>query len=108
MDDFGLIFDLNKGVISQYIRKISTPKIDTIIKICDKYQITIDDFVRKDLSVKEYSSNNSSSYVYEPPEGYGIIHLKYVETLENSLRDKDKLIENYEQQLGIREKNSSA
>jgi hypothetical protein len=32
MDDFGHQFDLNRGMISQYVRMIATPKLETIQK----------------------------------------------------------------------------
>jgi transcriptional regulator with XRE-family HTH domain len=38
-------FDLNRGMISQYVRMIATPKLETIQKICVHYAITIDDFI---------------------------------------------------------------
>jgi len=49
-DDFGLIFDLKKGVINQYILGKSNPKIDTIQRICEHFKISIDDFINTDLS----------------------------------------------------------
>lgn len=108
-DDFGAMFDVGKGLISNYVNGKALPKIETLVKICDKYNLTLDELVRSSLIEKNYRKKEEKPIlVNELPEGYGLIHLKYVETLENSLRDKDKLIENYEQQLGIREKNSSA
>lgn len=49
-DDFGLIFDLKKGVINQYILGKSNPKIETIQRICQHFKISIDDFINTDLS----------------------------------------------------------
>jgi hypothetical protein len=45
MDDFGHQFDLNRGMISQYVRMIATPKLRLFKKICVHYAITIDDLL---------------------------------------------------------------
>lgn len=109
MDEFGANFDLNRGIISQYIRKISVPKIETLVKICEFYKLTLDELVRFPLDGKQFMLDEEKlSSTHEPPEGYGIIHLKYVEMLEKSNEDKDKLIKQYEEKLEIHEKNSSA
>lgn len=109
MDEFGANFDLNRGIISQYIRKISVPKIETLVKICEFYKLTLDELVRFPLEGKQFRLDEEKlSSTHEPPEGYGIIHLKYVEMLEKSNEDKDKLIKQYEEKLEIHEKNSSA
>jgi len=99
-DDFGLLFDLNKGVVGTYVREISNPKIEIIQKICAHYKITIDDFVNKDLSTIKQNGPRLSSAVKEMVEPY-IISPKYVELLEKSLEDKDRIIRSLEEQLGL-------
>lgn len=107
-DDFGLLFDLNKGVVGTYVREISNPKIEIIQKICAYYKISIDDFVNKDLSSIKENNPRSSNGVKDFVEPY-IISPKYVELLEKSLEDKDKIIRSLEEQLGLEQpKGSSA
>ncbi|WP_417369747.1 helix-turn-helix domain-containing protein [Flavobacterium beibuense] len=59
-DEFGAQFGLNKSVVGTYVRGISHPKIDTIQKICSKYQFSMDDFVNHDLSEK-YTGHTPAS-----------------------------------------------
>lgn len=96
-DEFGEMFDLGKGLISNYIGKRAKPKIETIQRICLHYKITIDDFVNKELAV--IANIKKQGFVNEPPEGYGIIDLKYVELLENNNNDNRKLISLLESKL---------
>lgn len=98
MDEFGMNFDLNRGIISQYVRKISVPKIETIVKICDHYNLTLDEFVRTSLEEQSYKPKEEKPIIVnEPPPGYGLISLKYVETLEKAIEDKEKIIKLYEE-----------
>lgn len=110
MDEFGKGFELNRGIISQYIRGISSPKIETLIKICDEYSLTLDEIVRVELSKKNnpYSQSEINNVINEPPNGFGLISLKYVETLEKSILDKEKLIEMFEEKIKLIEKSKSA
>lgn len=99
-DEFGLFFGLNKGVVGTYVRENASPKIETIQRICANYEISIDDFVNTDLSqVKNYNQGNKPEAVNEPAEGYGYVSLKYVELLEKSIEDKDKIIKALENKM---------
>lgn len=108
MDEFGAKFDLNRGMVSQYIRKIATPKLETIQKICFHYEITIDDFVNKDLSAKVAVGIKQGELLYanEPVNDYTVISPRYVESLERiivekdqALKDKQKIIEMLEEKI---------
>lgn len=48
--DFGEMFDLSVAVVSSYARGNNNPKVETILKICDVFKISVDDFLKKDLS----------------------------------------------------------
>lgn len=48
-DEFGAMFDLKRSIISQYIKEKSQPKIDTIQRVCDYFDITIDAFINTSL-----------------------------------------------------------
>jgi len=92
-DDFGLSFDLKKGVINQYIQGKSLPKIETIQKICSHNQITIDDFINLDLSEQKYLTRHEQREVAEPAQAiYG--NDKYVQSLENMIELQKDFIEN--------------
>jgi HTH-type transcriptional regulator/antitoxin PezA len=99
-DEFGLFFGLNKGVIGTYVRENASPKIEIIQRICANYEISIDDFVNTDLSkAKNYNQGNKPEAVNEPMEGYGYVSLKYMELLEKSIEDKDKIIKSLESKM---------
>lgn len=67
-DEFGAKFGLKKSVIGTYVRGISHPKIEIIQKICEEYHITVDDFINKDLYLKNkgYTAVTTSEKVAEP------------------------------------------
>lgn len=110
-DDFGKTFGLKRGVIGQYLRKSTLPKIETLILICEHFDITLDEFVREDMSQsKKYNVLQGKGVVseYQEPSPYETPSMKYVVLLEQALVDKDKIIEQYEAQLQIKEKSESA
>lgn len=102
-DEFGAIFDLKRSVISQYIKEKSQPKIETIQRICEYFEITIDDFINRSLEEIKQNVANESPTEYQ-------IHKKdenkIISLLESALKDKDniiaakdKIIENLEEQV---------
>lgn len=108
-DEFGFKFDLKRGIVSQYVRKISIPKLETIQKICFHFEISIDDFVNKDLSKESVygikqekllkANDQTSEYMISP---------RYIERLEQTIIDKDKIINMLEDKLALHEKNRMA
>lgn len=101
MDEFGVRFELGRGMISQYIRKIAIPKLETIQRICLHFEISIDDFVNKDLSAsKPYAIKQGELlYANEKENQPYVISPKYVELLEKSIEDKDKIIKALEEKI---------
>ena len=57
-DEFGAMFDIGKNVTGSYILGKALPKLETIDKICAYFEITIDQFVKQDLS-KGYKTASS-------------------------------------------------
>ena len=100
--EFGDLFDLKPNVVSQYVKNISYPKIETIQKVCSYFEITIDDFINRSLEEKIKTLNEpGTKYEINLKEDNKIISL-----LENALKDKDniiaakdKIIENLEEQV---------
>lgn len=92
-NEFGELFGLKQNVISAYIRQKANPQVETLQKICDHFNITLDDFVNRSLSILQ--KNNSKKY----NEGMAIektsepITYEFVEEqLRDALATKDKLI----------------
>lgn len=102
-DNFGGLFGLGKGVINQYLLKKSTPKIETIQKICFHFEITIDDFVNKDLSApKAYGIKQGQLlYANETEDENEFISPRYVARLEKTIEDKEKIIAMLEEKLNV-------
>lgn len=93
-DEFGAIFDLKRSVVSQYIKEKSQPKIETIQKICAHFEITIDDFINRPLEEKRNQVNEPKEIYHKVTEESKVITL-----LENTIKDKDKIIAALEEQI---------
>lgn len=93
--EFGDLFELKPNVVSQYVKNISYPKIETIQKICEHFNITIDDFINR--SLEEVNQN----VLHEPGEIYTINseESEIVVLLKNTIKDKDKIIATLEEQV---------
>ena len=50
LDLFGKIFELNRGAIGSYISGKATPKLETLQKISEYYDLSLDYLINKDLS----------------------------------------------------------
>ncbi len=109
-DEFGFRFELKRGIVSQYVRKISIPKLETIQRICLHFEITIDDFINKDLSaLKPYAIKQGEMlYANEKESQPYVISPRYVELLEKSIQDKDKIIRSLEEKLQGEDKSETA
>lgn len=109
-DDFGLLFEIGKGLISNYINDRALPKIESIQKMCLHYKISIDDFVNTDLSAPKAVGIKQGNLLYaSEPLNYGqheVISPRYVASLEKmilekeqALNDKQKIIEMLEEKI---------
>ncbi|MDR0606555.1 MAG: helix-turn-helix transcriptional regulator [Bacteroidales bacterium] len=58
-DEFGRLFDLNRGSIASYIDAKAQPKIATLQKISEYFDISIDDLINKDISKVMQNANNN-------------------------------------------------
>lgn len=87
-DAFGKLFGLNRGAISSYIDGKSKPKIETLQKISEKFNISLDNLVKQDLSkIKlENLTNDDKNICYEA--------LNIVELLKFLLNKNDELMSN--------------
>lgn len=60
-DAFGETVGLKRGNIGSYIDEKALPKIDTLQKISDTYQVSLDDLVNKDLTNNNFKPRNKDS-----------------------------------------------
>ena len=110
-DEFGQTFEVGKGLISNYINGRALPKIETIQRICLHFEITIDDFVNKDLSapkvwgIKQRQLLYADGPVSDDPE---YISPRYVASLEKTIQDKEKIIAMLEEKLQGEDKSRTA
>lgn len=110
-DEFGLFFNLGKGVVGTYVREMAIPKIEIIQKICAHYNISIDDFVNTDLSkskIEKSIINELKDYSLAAPSGFVLISEKHLKLLESTIKDKDKIIKALEFRLGESHKSDTA
>jgi transcriptional regulator with XRE-family HTH domain len=72
-NEFGELFGLGKSVVSMYISEKSTPKVETIQKICDHFKISIDDFINKNMRTLRIERiwNDTSEAASEPAALHG-------------------------------------
>jgi transcriptional regulator with XRE-family HTH domain len=70
--DFGELFDLKQNVVSSYIKENATPKVETIQQICEHFNISIDDFINKNMrTLRMERLWNNGDPANEPPALHG-------------------------------------
>jgi hypothetical protein len=65
-DGFGNLFNLNRGTIGTYIDGKAKPKIETLQKISEKYNISIDDLVNSQIEKKSPTPTKISTRSKDP------------------------------------------
>lgn len=96
--DFGGIFGLTQAVVNAYIKEKSNPQVETIQKICQHFEITIDEFINLDLSSLPQKTAKAFK-TSEPSEVYNN-DKELIKALKQTIEVQNTLIENYKQQLG--------
>ncbi len=88
-NEFGALFELNNGVIGTYVRGKTNPQVETMQKICNHFNLTLDDFVNKNLRTLhiENAWNDTTDYVKEPValRGNEAIMQKTIDTQEQMI-----------------------
>lgn len=91
-DAFGESFDLKRGTIGTYISGKALPKIETIQKICESYNISIDDFINTNLTLEENHEGNTEYHSrlkeFSELKGYKSINSFALNGLEYSSSEK--------------------
>lgn len=106
-NEFGELFGLGKSVVSMYISEKSTPKLETIMAICEYFKISLDDFINKDLRTLQQVE---PGHYYNDPvigalsnEAAGSMHtapyLDIISDLRSQLADKNKIIKMLEDEV---------
>lgn len=100
-NEFAEIVDAGRSVVSMWIAQKSSPKIEAIQKICAHFDITIDDFINKDLRDLDYKAGKTPVPYdmeamrrgwIEANEAAGI-YMPNIETLKKQIEEKNKMIE---------------
>ncbi|WP_277016469.1 helix-turn-helix domain-containing protein [Flavobacterium lindanitolerans] len=89
--EFGDIFGLTQSAVNVYIRKKSNPQIETIQKIALHFELSLDDFINRSLSDLGASSRKQFNN--------DISENKMMKLLEESLIDKQKIIDALENEI---------
>lgn len=87
--EFGELFGLQQAVISAYIRGVSNPQIQTLIQISDHFDISIDNLLKRDLSVLPKTEDD---VVVNEDE------CKICALYENMIKDKERIINSLERE----------
>ncbi len=98
-NEFGELFGLKNGVVGTYVRGKTNPQIETIQKICEHFNVSLDDFINQNL--RTLSQNKSHYYI---PEKKNIVAepvpgLDWEKHYKEWLADKDKIIEMLQEEV---------
>ncbi|MEN2415513.1 helix-turn-helix domain-containing protein [Flavobacterium mesophilum] len=107
-DDFGSLLGLKRGAINNYINEKAFPKIDTLLKICDDYNISLDQLIRIPLNDNVSYLSNDVNIEHKLPAGFVMISEKHLSLLEHTIDDKNKIIKALELRLGENDKSETA
>lgn len=100
-DAFAKLFDLSNGVVNQYIKKTSTPKLDTLIRIAEYYSLTLDDLILRPLTDETFNRKPPSMQLEERHSEYQSLPTKYISLLESRINDKDEIINSLKRELEL-------
>lgn len=107
---FGQQFGISKAVVSHYVTGKNVPKIETLVKICEYFNLTLDQLVRENLStVTIYVDPATNEFWREPPASYNTKGMNagdnsLISELKQHLKTKDQLIESQERTINTLEK----
>ena len=100
-NEFGAIFDLKNGAINSYLVKKALPKIETIQKICDYFDITIDAFINTSLEETNGGKNTKKETTLNA------VNTGSNEQFAKELQLRDDLIAFYKEKVERLEKSNS-
>jgi len=106
-EELAKLIKKKKSVIGNYEKGISSPNLDSLIKISNYFGISLDDLVCSDLKQEEekllkfINSSQSSNWMAEEP---GISYVRPDKTLltqEQALEEQEKVIEKLSEEVRI-------
>lgn len=93
-NEFGELFGLKRSVIATYMAG-TMPKIETIQRICEHFNLSIDDFINTEMRTgkgkKNYPISDNASIVAESGSYETGVYI--IEKLEAQLKDKQLIID---------------
>jgi transcriptional regulator with XRE-family HTH domain len=95
LDMFGKIFELNRGAISSYISGKATPKLETLQKISEYYDLSLDYLINKDLSKIWKSGTREQSLSNTEARGVPFYNIDVNATITRSFNDVEESPEFY-------------
>lgn len=99
--EFGEIFGLKQNVISSYMKNNATPKLETIQEICTHFNVSLDDFINRDLrNVQkvvpgDYYKDPLIGLLATEPAGsmQAAGYVNMIQELRGRIADKDEMIQ---------------
>lgn len=95
LDLFGKIFELNRGAISSYISGKATPKLETLQKISEYYDLSLDYLINKDLSKIWKVGTREQSLSNTEARGVPFYNIDVNATITRSFNDVEESPEFY-------------
>lgn len=103
----GEVIGVTRDVVSSYEREKAVPKLETLQLICSHFEISLDDFINKDLSKVQkvepghyYNDPLIGMLAAEPSGGMkSTSYVNEVNILRAHIADKDKIIQMLEKEI---------
>lgn len=96
--EFGDLFGITQAGINTYTSGRSNPSVENIQKICQHFEITIDDFINTELASKKDKKPENVSYAMEPNTAYSDKD-KVIAAQQDTIDAQKELISNLRRQL---------
>lgn len=95
--DIANLLELNKAIVANYELSINNPPLKTLIKIADYFNVSVDDLLRRDMSVGEggsvvsdgilpYGNNKACQLRVAELESVIELQKKYIALLEGNIK----------------------
>ncbi|MGE5944089.1 MAG: helix-turn-helix transcriptional regulator [Flavobacteriales bacterium] len=105
-EELGIKIGTTSHSVSAYEREKTLPGIDTVQKLCNEFNISIDDFINRDLSqlpkAQRYTEEEKETY-QTPDNDKNAIYELLTDTIKEQLKLKDALIESKEKTNAVLE-----
>ena len=86
--EFADLFGITRSTVGSYEEGRAEPKLDTLLKVADYFKLTVDDIIRKELTI-----NKIAGFEYPEPE-----RVEYNQ-LMNKMKEMNKRMEDMDAML---------